>query len=704
GHWWWAVAPFGYPHPSAWKAPGYPAWVGLWYSLLGPAPVRLELVQALLAPLTVLFTWLLARRISGPPAPILAAAVTAAFPFVWEFFGVLYPEALAIPLTLAALLAFLGRPPTRGRILAFGVLLGINLLVRPTSFFLLAGALAAWVAAAGWRRGIAATVAAGAIALLVVSPWTIRNLVTDRVGFVPISVQDAAAYGTFNPVSADDPSLPYAWRPNALVSLSEFRNAKSEAALRSDLQRRAIAFIRAHPASVIEAFYWNGIRRFWDLQSPARVQGRARATTIAGLAIYWCLLPLAAVGLWRLRRRREIAYPVLAMAAVASLAFTIVASTRYRAPLEPVIAILACSLAARARTPAIARGPRGRDPSLLVSAVRSRSRRSAPTGTGRRAPGGQIAAQPAGEVLGLGRELVAELALEAWIEGRVLALADERPVERDRGPPREEAPEPPGIHRVEQPARPVLAVRVRAGELDRPARRLEAEERGDARERSRRVRDQLLEQQHAQPVPAEVGAHALELAQVAAVLQVTEARAALGLAPALLGEGIRNAEPLVAEASLVPVVGLGAAHGVPEDGDQPRLRHGSGHPLDSLRVGEVAGALLPHERALGKRGEPRSVPPQVVIAVLAAEEVELAQALDPRVGAQQVLERGGAGLLGSDDQEIGQSHALAARMRGGPSGLGGARIICSARPPSPTWNLPWPEPLPRTPAPSASER
>ncbi|GEM_PF-2308691 len=357
GHWWWAVAPFGYPHPSAWKAPGYPAWVGLWYSLLGPAPVRLELVQALLAPLTVLFTWLLARRISGPPAPILAAAVTAAFPFVWEFFGVLYPEALAIPLTLAALLAFLGRPPTRGRILAFGVLLGINLLVRPTSFFLLAGALAAWVAAAGWRRGIAATVAAGAIALLVVSPWTIRNLVTDRVGFVPISVQDAAAYGTFNPVSADDPSLPYAWRPNALVSLSEFRNAKSEAALRSDLQRRAIAFIRAHPASVIEAFYWNGIRRFWDLQSPARVlqdarfQGRARATTIAGLAIYWCLLPLAAVGLWRLRRRREIAYPVLAMAAVASLAFTIVASTRYRAPLEPVIAILACSLAARAQGP-----------------------------------------------------------------------------------------------------------------------------------------------------------------------------------------------------------------------------------------------------------------------------------------------------------------------------------------------------------------
>jgi hypothetical protein len=31
------------------------------------------------------------------------------------------------------------------------------LLVRPTSIFLVAGMLAAWVIAAGWRRGLATT-------------------------------------------------------------------------------------------------------------------------------------------------------------------------------------------------------------------------------------------------------------------------------------------------------------------------------------------------------------------------------------------------------------------------------------------------------------------------------------------------------------------------------------------------------------------
>jgi len=49
------------------------------------------------------------------------------------------------------------------------------------------------------------------------------------------------------------------------------------------------------------------------------------------------------VGLWRLRRRRELVLPVLAMALAASVVFTVAAATRYRLPLEPLIVILACA-------------------------------------------------------------------------------------------------------------------------------------------------------------------------------------------------------------------------------------------------------------------------------------------------------------------------------------------------------------------------
>jgi 4-amino-4-deoxy-L-arabinose transferase-like glycosyltransferase len=351
GKFWWWTAPFGIPHASAWKAPGYPAWVGAAYTVLGTSTLRLALLQSLLAPLTVLLTWMLARRLFEPRVAVAAAFVVALFPFVWEFFGLLYPEALAIPLTLALLVVTLGRDPTPGRAAAVGALLGLNLLVRPTSFFLAAGIAAAWIVASGWRRGSVMTALTIAVAALVVLPWTIRNLVVFDGGFIPISIQDAAAVGTFNSVSANDPDAPYQWRVNvpAFQLEQDPEDPLNDAEVRSELQSRAIDYVEDHPLSVVKAFYWNGITRFWDVRRPshslddAEFQGRSETLTVIGLGMHYLLLPLAIVGLWRARRRRELLWPVVWMAIAASLAFTIVASTRYRAPIEPLIVILAMS-------------------------------------------------------------------------------------------------------------------------------------------------------------------------------------------------------------------------------------------------------------------------------------------------------------------------------------------------------------------------
>ena len=90
------------------------------------------------------------------------------------------------------------------------------------------------------------------------------------------------------------------------------------------------------------------------MRRPARAidevpfEGRSEAVTTAGLAMYYVLLPLALLGLWRHRRRREILLPVLAIALAASVVFISASGTRYRAPLEPLIAVLAvAALAAR---------------------------------------------------------------------------------------------------------------------------------------------------------------------------------------------------------------------------------------------------------------------------------------------------------------------------------------------------------------------
>ncbi len=123
------------------------------------------------------------------------------------------------------------------------------------------------------------------------------------------------------------------------------------------MQSYALDYIEEHPESVPKAFFWNGIVRFWDLRSPdaalaeVRFQGRSRAVRKVGLAMHYALLPLALLGLWRLRRRRTLAIPVLALVLAASATFTVIGGTRYRAPLQPLVVVLAASLLATSRLP-----------------------------------------------------------------------------------------------------------------------------------------------------------------------------------------------------------------------------------------------------------------------------------------------------------------------------------------------------------------
>lgn len=352
GKFWWSMVVLDVPHPTAWKSPAYPAWIGFWYELLGPGATKLAIVQGLiLAPLTVLLTWLAARRWFGIQVAAVAGFVIALFPLSWEFFGLLYSEALAIPLTVLILWLAIDRPaPAATRAAALGALVGACVLIRPTSFFLFAVLAAAWIVASGWRRGFVLTVLAVLTAVLVVAPWTIRNAI-ELDGFVPVSIQDAAAYGTFNDEAANDPVYPYAWRPTPgrVEADLEADPPASEVEFRERLQDLARDYIVDNPESVPKAFFWNGISRFWDLRRPSHAlnetsfDGRSRAVTKVGLGLYYVLLPLALLGLWRLRRRLELLVPIVVLAASISVVFTVQAGTRYRAPIEPVIVILACS-------------------------------------------------------------------------------------------------------------------------------------------------------------------------------------------------------------------------------------------------------------------------------------------------------------------------------------------------------------------------
>lgn len=350
GHLFWTRVPYGILHAGAWKAPGYPLWVGLWYALVGHHPETVRLAQVALGAVTIVLGWMLGRRLFGARAGTTAAFVVAAYPLAWQYEELLYSESFATPLTLGLLLLIFTRTPTPRRALGFGSLLGVALYIRPTAEFLLAGALVGWGLAVGWRRGLALTITGALAAIAVVLPWTVRNAIVMH-GFVPISMQDAAAYGTFNPQSASNPFGSWAWQPDPPADADLFnpRHPLSDVVLRSRLIGRASAYVEAHPSSLAKAFFWNGLSRLWDIRHRSRslaevpFEGRSRLVTNLGLDFYYVLLPLSLVGLWRARRRRSLVLGVLAIALATSILYTVDSGTRYRAPLEPLIAVLACA-------------------------------------------------------------------------------------------------------------------------------------------------------------------------------------------------------------------------------------------------------------------------------------------------------------------------------------------------------------------------
>ena len=353
GHLFWSAVPFGIPHASAWKAPGYPLWVGGWYALVGHHTVVVRLAQVLLGIPTITLTWLLARRLFGPRVAVASAFVVAIFPMVWQYEELLYTESFSVPLTLLVLLLVLTGPRTWRRAALVGLLLGICVLIRPSDLLLFPGAVVAWWTTAGLRRGTVLSVVMIVVAVLAVAPWTVRNAVVEH-GFLPISMQDAAAYGTFNPDSAASRAYPYGWQPMPPSDARLFDRAHPAGDLkfRSELISAARSSISAHPESLAKAFFWNGLSRLWDIRRPSNAlhdaREEARQLTIAriGLGMYYVLLPLALFGLWRVRRRRDLLLPVLSLALAASVVFTSDAGTRYRTTLEPLIVVLACSVLA----------------------------------------------------------------------------------------------------------------------------------------------------------------------------------------------------------------------------------------------------------------------------------------------------------------------------------------------------------------------
>jgi 4-amino-4-deoxy-L-arabinose transferase-like glycosyltransferase len=224
--------------PASNYSPGLPLFVAGVYKLTGGAHERLaRIVLALLGTLSVLFTYLIGRRLSGPVAGLIGAAAIAVYPALLEYQGMLMGEPLAATLLSGAVLAAFWAtspalsargscrgargpagspravldPPAprhrRERWVVPGVLFGLLALVRPEYMGVTLLVSLVVLLRCGWRNW-SLTWAQALLLLvgmaLIVVPWTVRNTIAlDR--FVPVSTGGGQVLfaGTYLPSSGD---------------------------------------------------------------------------------------------------------------------------------------------------------------------------------------------------------------------------------------------------------------------------------------------------------------------------------------------------------------------------------------------------------------------------------------------------------------------------------------------------------------------
>ncbi|HEX6781327.1 MAG TPA: hypothetical protein VF125_04770 [Solirubrobacterales bacterium] len=210
--------------PSSNYSPGLPLFVAGVYGVTGGVHERLaRILLAAIGTLSVLFAFLIGRRLARPPTDpplpgevgpwgvvpaLVGALVVAIYPALLEYQGMLMSEPLAATLlsggALAALWAWEGG---WSRWLLPGALFGALALTRPEYLgvmVLVSLVLVARRLSGDWRTSLLPAAVFLVAALVVIAPWTIRNAVAlDRA--VPISTGGGQVLfaGTYLPSDGD---------------------------------------------------------------------------------------------------------------------------------------------------------------------------------------------------------------------------------------------------------------------------------------------------------------------------------------------------------------------------------------------------------------------------------------------------------------------------------------------------------------------
>jgi 4-amino-4-deoxy-L-arabinose transferase-like glycosyltransferase/peptidoglycan/LPS O-acetylase OafA/YrhL len=349
---------YGKVIPSALHGPGYPLYLSLSSRLGGTSYVDHKLASILAGTLLVVMVALVARRLGGPLVGLVAAGLAAIYPNLWIIDGVLFPEGLfALLTTVGVWLAYRWRDTHRWQAaLALGASIGAAALVRGEGLFLAALLALPWIM---FDRSLElrarlrhlSLAALGVVAL--VGPWFVYNVPRFEV-LVPLSTNGNELHVYSNCEDTYSGKFLGFW----LFECQErIRRVQGEPP--GDEAERAVAwrnvgfdYAREHLDELPKVIAAR-VGRQWELFRPAQnvefaaIEGRNTTAAGWGLAMYYGLAGSAIAGAVVLKRRGVPLLPIgaqfLGVTLTAAYAY---GTTRFRAPAEPMLCVLAAVVVA----------------------------------------------------------------------------------------------------------------------------------------------------------------------------------------------------------------------------------------------------------------------------------------------------------------------------------------------------------------------
>lgn len=286
--------PFSSSHATAIRPPLYPTVIAGAFRVFGAHVGVAQGVNVVAGSLVAVLAALLANRISGPRAGLCAGIVVALYPPLIANDVTVLVESIAVLLLFASVLLLV-----EGRTVLAGISLGLLMLDRASAqwFVLL---IAAWVL---WRMGWRHAVRLVAVALIVVSPWVIRNWVHVG-GPVIVATNGFNLNATYSKEAAQSKGFVDAYLDPRFAATR--LHALDEVELDSQLRTKALHDLRANPTRLFEVVRMN-LGKWLELRpgrnrEPERLDGRNLDVRRWTLPLFYVVTGAGVVALANARR------------------------------------------------------------------------------------------------------------------------------------------------------------------------------------------------------------------------------------------------------------------------------------------------------------------------------------------------------------------------------------------------------------------